>query len=219
MDENKTIYLIRHGQTKGNTEGNWLGSRSVDPLNEYGKKQARDTADTLKKRAVDASKIYSSPTPRALMHAEIIQHDLNFPIEKIHSITEMNLGVLEDKSRSQGIHLLPQEVKDWKENLKKFDPPLGETALESYERFSETVKLLAVNNPKRDVIFITHGIVIKLFLAKVLRESIETGEIKINVPWTRHGSISIFKFDGQGFKFIKVIENKYPDSKEVANFG
>jgi len=219
MDTKKIIYLIRHGQTKGNVEGNWLGSRSIDPLNEYGKKQARDTADTLKERAVDASKIYSSPTPRALMHAEILQHDMNLPIEKIHSITEMNLGILEDKSRSQGIHLLPQEVEDWKENLKNFDPALGETALEASERFFETVKLLAVNNPKPDLILVSHGIVIKLFLAKILRASIETGETRINVPWTRHGSITVCNFDGQGFIFIKVIENKYPDSREVTNFG
>jgi hypothetical protein len=61
--------------------------------------------------------------------------------------------------------------------------------------------------------------VIKLFLAKILRASIETGENKIEVPWTRHGSITVVTCDKHGFKFKKVIENNFPDSEEVAALG
>jgi broad specificity phosphatase PhoE len=215
----KTIYLIRHGQTKGNTKGNWLGSRSIDKLSEYGRKQAQDTARILEQSDINASKIFSSPTPRALEHAEIIQKQLDLPIDKIHSLTEINLGILEDRTREQGLKLVPEEIHDWNTKLTEFEPPLGESAVEAAERFYEIVELIAKNYQKPDLIIVSHGVVIKLFLARIFKESIETAETKINVPWTKHGTITVAKFDGQGFKFIKVIENKYPDSKQVAEFG
>ncbi|MBU0975848.1 MAG: histidine phosphatase family protein [Patescibacteria group bacterium] len=215
----KTIYLIRHGLTGGNERGEWLGAKSVHELNEYGGKQARDTADTLKKINVDASKIYSSPTERALQHAEILQRHLQLSIEKINSITEINLGILEDRSRKEGLKLVPEEVAKWENNLREFSPPLGESAVEAAERFYETVELIACNAQKQDLVFVSHGVVIKLFLARILCASIETGEAKIDVPWTRHGSITVVTCNEQGFKFKKVIENKYPDSDEVAALG
>jgi len=215
----KRIFLIRHGQTQGNTEGRWLGYNSSDSLNDYGIKQARNTADTLKELNFDTRKIYASRTARALEHAEIIQKQLDIEIEKISSISEINLGVLEDRSRAEGKKLLPEEVAYWENNLVKFHPPLGESALQASERFYETIKLLTQNSPYNDLIFITHGVVIKLFLARILKESIATGETKIEVPFTTHGSITLINFEENYFKFKKIIENKFPDSKEIANFG
>lgn len=215
----KTIYLIRHGQTRGNAEGNWLGAKSADKLSEYGMKQAKETAITLRDLNLSASKIFSSPTTRALEHAEILQKQFDLPIDKIHSLTEINLGILEDRTRSQGLKLVPEEVHDWNTNLKEFEPPLGESAIEAAERFYEILEFISQNYQKEDLIVISHGVVIKLFLARILKASIETAETKIKVPWTTHGTITVVKFDGQGFKLIKVIENKYPVSKQVAEFG
>lgn len=215
----KTIYLIRHGQTEGNVQGKWLGGRSADHLNEYGKKQARFTAEFLRNKNIDAVKIFSSPTPRALQHAEILQKRLGLPIERIHSLTEINLGILEDRTRAEGLRLVPEEIKDWEENLKKFEPPLGESALEAAERFYEIVDLITKNYQKPDIVIVSHGVVIKLLLARILRTSIETGEFDIKVPSTTHGSITQIKFNGQTFNFTKVVPNKYPDSKRIAEFG
>ncbi len=215
----KTIYIIRHAQTNANRKGKWIGARSVNKLNEYGKKQARFTAKYLSEQNVDASKIFSSPTERALGHAEIIQKRLNIPIEKIHSLTEMNLGILEDRTQSEGFVLAPNEYYNWKNNLRKFEPPLGESAVEASERFYEIVEFISINYTKNDIIIIAHGVVIKLFLARILKASIERGETEIKVPETTHGTITQVNFDGQAFKFIKVIPNKFPDSRRVATFG
>jgi uncharacterized phosphatase len=215
----KTIYLIRHGQTQGNREGNWLGARSVDKLSEYGKKQARYTARYLKEKNIDASKIFSSPAARALEHAEILQKRLDLPIEKLNSLSEINLGILEDRTREQGLRLVSEEIHDWKTNLTRFEPPLGESAVEAAERFYEIVELISQNYTKPDLIFVSHGVVIKLFLARILDASLKTGETKIRVPWTTHGTITLATYSKRGFKFRKVIPNKYPDSKKVAAFG
>jgi broad specificity phosphatase PhoE len=219
LTNNKTLYLIRHGQTEGNVKGEWLGKKSIHKLNEYGKKQSRYTARFLKEKGVDAAKIFSSSTPRALEHAEILQKRLGLPIDKINSLSEIDLGILEDRSRKEGLKLVPEEVSDWGNNLKKFNPPLGESALEASERFYEIVELIAKNYSKPDIIIVTHGVVLKLFLARIAKESIETGETKIQVPWTNHGSITIVKYDSQSFKLAEVVENKFPDSDKVASFG
>ena len=215
----KNVYLIRHAQTDGNVSGNWLGSRSVNKINEYGRKQAKDNVRYLKEQHINASKIYASPTERALGHAEILQKHLNLPIEKINSLTEINLGILEDRSRAEGLELTPEMIHNWKTDLEKFAPALGESALEASERFYETLELIGKNYADKDIIIISHGVVIKLFLARILNASIKTGELHIKVPETTHGSITEVKFDGKNFKFLKITENKFPDSKEVADFG
>ncbi|MBN2015651.1 histidine phosphatase family protein [Candidatus Dojkabacteria bacterium] len=219
LPDHKTIYLVRHAQTKGNFKGNWLGARSIDELNEYGRKQARFTAEYLLERNVNASKIFSSPTPRALQHAEILQKRLDLPIEKLNSLTEINLGILEDRTRDEGLRLVPEEVHDWHTNLTRFEPPLGESAIEAAERFYEIVELITKNYQKPDLIFVSHGVVIKLFLARILKSSIETAETKIKVPWTTHGTITIAGYEKQGFRFQRVVQNKYPDSERIAAFG
>lgn len=215
----KTIYLIRHAQTEGNVYGNWLGSRSKDKLNEQGMRQAKDNVETLKMLGVKAQKIFASPTERALEHAEILQRHLDLPIEKIHSLTEINLGLLEDRSRAEGIKLVPDEIEKWETNLKQFAAPLGETALEAAERFYETTEFIAKQTLEKDIIIVAHGVVIKLFIARVLRASLSAGETKIKVPHTSHGSITVVKYFQPYFKFERVIENKFPDSKEIKEYG
>lgn len=217
----KTIYLIRHGQTYGNAQGNWIGQYSQDKLNEYGRKQMRDAIDTLKALNVYTQCVYSSPTTRALESAEIIQRHFGLPIsiKKLNSLSEINLGILEDKTRNEGQELLPQEIEDWETNIKKFNPPLGESAVEALERFSEIVELIAKNCTEQNIVIVTHGVVLKLLLAQILQKSIETGEPHIDVPLTRHGSITVLAYDDQGFRFKKVIENRYPDSELVTSMG
>lgn len=219
INKNKTIYIARHGQTPGNKKGEWIGARSVDKLNAYGKTQAKENARILKEVGINASRIYSGPTPRALQHAEILQKHLGLSIEKLNSLTEINLGILEDRTRKEGLRLAPEEIEDWNKNLKEFNPPLGESALEAQERFTEIVELLCKNDSRPDLLIVSHGVVIKLFLTKILGASLETGETKIKVPWTTHGTITVVKFNGKDFKFKRVIENKFPDSKRIAEFG
>ena len=131
----------------------------------------------------------------------------------------MNLGILEDRSRDEGLRLVPEEIEDWENNLKEFKPPLGESALEALERFYEIIELLAQNDSRPDLLFVTHGVVTRMFLAKILKKSMKKGETKLDVSQTSHGTITVVNYDGDNFKFVKVIQNKFPDSKRVADFG
>jgi hypothetical protein len=52
-----------------------------------------------------------------------------------------------------------------------------------------------------------------------MQKSIETGETKIEVPFTRHGSITVLTYQDNRFQFKHVIENRYPDSELVTAMG
>jgi broad specificity phosphatase PhoE len=68
-DNGSEVYLIRHGETDDNEEGNFRSSDAV--LTDKGKQQALDVGMELQDEGI--TKIYSSDLPRALETSEIIQ--------------------------------------------------------------------------------------------------------------------------------------------------
>lgn len=68
MEVEKTIYLVRHGQSEANTKPVFQAPDS--PLSEHGRIQATSVADRMKRITVE--RVISSPYPRAKETAEII---------------------------------------------------------------------------------------------------------------------------------------------------
>ncbi|WP_310603232.1 histidine phosphatase family protein [Anaerosporobacter sp.] len=68
------IYLVRHGETDWNIERRFQGLEDI-PLNETGKKQAKECAQALTSTSFEA--IYSSPLQRAYDTATIIADTIN----------------------------------------------------------------------------------------------------------------------------------------------
>ena len=64
-----TLLLIRHGETEWNLEGKYTGHADI-PLNETGRIQAKEVAQTVAQGAIDA--IFSSDLMRALETAAIV---------------------------------------------------------------------------------------------------------------------------------------------------
>ena len=64
------LYIIRHGETKWNSEKRLQGRSDIE-LNEYGIELARITSEALKDVKFD--RIYSSPLKRAYETAEILR--------------------------------------------------------------------------------------------------------------------------------------------------
>lgn len=210
MAKQKTIYLLRHGETsKNKKEVSFLGYRSIDNLNETGQKQARRNSKTLKDLHLNTRKIFSSPTPRALEHSEILQRHLNLPIEKINSLSEINLGILEDRSQKEGLEISSTQISNWQKHIAKFEAPLGESALEALERFYEIIEFISeTNSEDEDILIVTHCVVIRLFLAKIMKASLQKGEKDLDVPKVDHGTITVVNKTHHSFKFKKVIQNK-----------
>lgn len=96
------LYLVRHGITKSNVEGRYIGQREEE-LTEEGRQQAKSLAELLKDEPLDA--IFSSPQRRAVETA--------FEIARYHPDKRSNFGDPRLKELELGIFdgLMPAEAR------------------------------------------------------------------------------------------------------------
>src|SRR5690242_8696605 len=87
-----TLLLVRHGETDWNAEGRLQG-QTDRPLNEYGRRQARELAERLAGDGVVA--IYASDLSRAKETAEIVGGRLGLPVVVDPDLRERNWGTWE----------------------------------------------------------------------------------------------------------------------------
>ncbi len=94
----KKFIFVRHGQSTGNADG-YIATAETK-LSELGIKQARETAEKLKKHNIDT--IICSPMIRAQQTAETIAAEIGIDIAHIQILDELReryQGELEGKSR------------------------------------------------------------------------------------------------------------------------
>ena len=102
----KTIYFIRHGQTKYNVEGRFVGSTDL-PLSEDGRKQIFNKWDGMQAH-IDRDIIFTSPMKRCVETTGII-----FPydsFEVLKNMREMNFGMFEGKTHDELEYLEEYDV-------------------------------------------------------------------------------------------------------------
>jgi broad specificity phosphatase PhoE len=71
------LLLVRHGETDWNAEGRLQG-QTDRPLNDFGRRQARQLAEQLESEELEA--IYSSDLARARETAKIVGERLGLPV-------------------------------------------------------------------------------------------------------------------------------------------
>ncbi len=114
------IHLIRHGQTKTNKDGIYIG-RTDTPLCEAGAEELQQLREDNIYPA--ASKVYVSPLLRCVQTAEILYPD--HWTETLDELIEYDLGDFEGKSL---LELKEEEsFLKWMEDSQKNPPPNGET--------------------------------------------------------------------------------------------
>ncbi len=84
------IFLIRHGQTAGNLEGRYIGSRTDEPLCKMGKEQLAQR----KMPPVDV--VFASPMKRCIQTAQLLYPEKN--LELIEDFRECDFGAFEGKN-------------------------------------------------------------------------------------------------------------------------
>ncbi len=89
MSESPLLYLVRHGETNANLAGRYAGW-SDDRLNERGRSQCAELADSLAGEGVDA--LFTSPVRRAVETAEILAASLGAPVRTVRDLREIELG-------------------------------------------------------------------------------------------------------------------------------
>ena len=133
-----TLLLVRHGETDWNAEGRLQG-HTDRPLNEHGRRQAKELAEKLAGEGADA--IYASDLTRAKETAEIVGERLGLTVVIDPDLREKNWGNWEGLTGDERVDV-------------EFE---GESTQEHRDRMVRAVRRIAERHPGQRVVVVTHG--------------------------------------------------------------
>ena len=161
------LYLIRHGETVSNASGTFQGQTN-SPLSELGRVQAQRLAERLKKEHINVDRLISSTLGRAIETAEYIAPAIECKLETEPGLQEIDLGNWEGLRCDQISDNFPKHSNEYHQKWWTFKDHQGESWHEALERFSSTVAQLVDNSSDKNLMLVSHGGVIRLFVAKIL---------------------------------------------------
>jgi probable phosphoglycerate mutase len=157
------VYLLRHAQSVANTKGILAGQDDSVELSKDGFKQSKELANYL--QTLKVSQVYCSPLTRCIQTITPFMKanpKIEFQIEP--ELIEMNYGDWSGKK----LRTLSKD-KRWKNVQNKpstFIFPQGESFRQMRRRVEGLIKDLSAQ--KGPILLVTHGDIIKMFLAASL---------------------------------------------------
>ena len=132
------LLFVRHGETDWNAEGRLQG-HTDRPLNDHGRRQARELAERLAAEHVDA--IYASDLSRAKETAEIVGARLGLPVVVDEDLREKHWGTWEG---------LTGDERATVEHV-------GESTRAHRDRMMRAVRRIVERHPGQRIVVVTHG--------------------------------------------------------------
>ncbi len=157
------LFLIRHGQTDWTTEGRWQGQLDP-PLNENGRKQARQLAQELSCQNLQI--LYSSDLWRAMQTAQIIRTQLNLMLVPEPRLREIDLGLWQGVLSLDIQAQYPREFQQWYVSPLSIRPPGGEDIPTLAKRVLPVINEIIVRHPGASVGIIAHELPIAVVLCR-----------------------------------------------------
>ncbi len=157
------VYLLRHGETTYNADGNRYCGRTDAKLTESGLAQAQRVADILQDRKIDA--VYASPLERAYRTAGIASGN-RLPVMRDPRLIEVDFGIWEGKTRAEFVAAQPALWEAWNE-----DPATspaggtGDTALQVVRRVDDFFAEMQRRHDGQTILVVAHNGVNRLYLA------------------------------------------------------
>jgi len=185
------VYLLRHGQTEWNADGNRYCGRTDLPLTDKGVQQAQLVREQLKDISFKA--IYSSPLQRAYGTAQIASGGKE--VIKDDRLIEADFGDWESKSKEQFIEENPALWERWnKEPLITQAGGTGETAQTIIDRMNDFFTSILQKHPSGNILVVAHNGVNRLYLAHKLGMNVKDYR-KITLD---NSTVSLFQLDEEG---------------------
>ncbi len=195
----KTLYIIRHGQTDLNLKGIVQGRGIDSPLNEMGRKQAAAFYERYKDVPFD--RIYTSTLLRTHQTVAPFLHK-SIPMRQLAGLDEIGWGIYEGKEQTpdimEGFETL---VAQWRNGELDVAVQGGETPNELADRQREAVDdILAVSDDK-NILVCMHGRAMRVLLCVLTEQDIS------NMDDFPHTNTALYRvvYDGQAFS----IEDSY----------
>lgn len=158
------VFLLRHGETQYNADGNKYCGLTDISLTDLGLHQASLVNSQLKGIEFDA--VYSSPLKRARLTAELAtQRD----VATDQRLIEMDFGLWEGKKKEQ---FIPENEQLWNSWLA--DPAVtragqtGENASQVIRRMDDFFSEMILRHPSGKIVVVAHNGVNRLYLAHKL---------------------------------------------------
>jgi probable phosphoglycerate mutase len=190
----KTLYIVRHGQTELNRQGIVQGRGMDTDLNDEGRRQARQFFEAYK--TVPFKKIYISALKRTQQSVQSFI-DLDIPYQKLAGLDELAWGIHEGQpSTTQNKAAFLQIMRDWLDGKldSKFEG--GESPNEVEAREREALDVIMSHPDEKTVLICMHGRAMRLLLC-----------ILTNKPLTEmeafpHQNLVLYKvvYDGEKFE-------------------
>jgi len=193
---NKTLYIVRHGQTELNKRGIVQGRGMDTDLNDEGRKQANQFFEAYKNVKFD--KIYISELKRT---QQSIQQfiDLGIPYEKLSGLDELAWGIHEgqeatEENKAAFLHL----VRDWMDGKLNTKFEGGESPNEVKTRQQEALKVIMRHPEEETVLICMHGRALRLILCLLTERPLTEMD---NFP---HQNLVLYKvyYNGEKFEII-----------------
>jgi broad specificity phosphatase PhoE len=192
----KTLYIVRHGQTELNRQGIVQGRGMDTDLNDEGRKQACQFYEAYKDVAFD--KIYVSALKRTQQSVQSFI-DLGIPYQKLSGLDELAWGIHEGQpSTTENKAAFLQIMRDWLDGRldSKFEG--GESPNEVAIRQHEALQVIMSHPGEKTVLICMHGRAMRLLLC------ILTGKPLTEMETFPHQNLVLYKVvtDGEKFEII-----------------
>jgi alpha-ribazole phosphatase len=159
-----SLWLLRHGEP-AETRGLCYGALDVE-LSPAGIHQAELASAMLRGRPFAA--IYSSPRRRCLEGARILARERSCPVETVDTLAEIHFGEFEGRPYDEIAAEYPDLYRQWMEQPTKIHFPGGESFDQMWKRVTNAARILRERHTGESVAIVTHGGVIRIFLAEAL---------------------------------------------------
>lgn len=158
----KTLYIVRHGQTDLNKQGIVQGRGMDTDLNDEGRTQARQFFEAYK--GVPFDKIYISQLKRTQQSIQPFI-DLGIPFEKLPGLDELAWGVLEGQpSTPETKAAFMKLVRDWVSGNLDAAIDKGESPNQVMARQKEAIDTILSHPDEKTVLVCMHGRAMRLLL-------------------------------------------------------
>ncbi|MFC7392337.1 histidine phosphatase family protein [Scopulibacillus cellulosilyticus] len=164
------LFLTRHGETEWNVEHRMQG-RKNSLLTRRGKEQATWLSERLSDQNIDL--IITSPSPRALETAEIIRDERDIKIIQDEHFLEMNVGDWEGRTLDEIKQINPEKFYLYWEQPHLFKAVGGEDYYQVRERVLPRLKYLLNEYPNKDLLIVSHSVVLKILLSYFEKRPLE----------------------------------------------
>lgn len=185
------VYLLRHGETVWNADGNHYNGRTDTTMTERGVAQGESVRKKL--QGIHFDHIYSSPLQRAHLTAKAVSGRED--VQVVDDLIEVDFGEWEGKSKETFIAEYPGSWEAWMDDPRTTRAGrTGETGAEVVERVDRFFRSLCKQKDLQRVMVVAHNGVNRLYLAH-----------KMGMPLGNYrkfaldnASITIFELDDAG---------------------